>query len=90
MPNAYELRLTDEFVKSLAGIYSTKVLSEIRNILEILTAAPEIGSRNVRPALCEQFGNDIRKIPVSRFVIVYRIVNSEIRVLGLVYGPSIR
>lgn len=84
-----ELRIADEFTFSLAGIYSERLLDHIRNILGLLRDNPELGSRNVRQSLIDRYGEGIRKIPVSTFVIVYRITEDHVDILALVYGPSI-
>ena len=84
-----KLRIADEFVNALAGIYSQRVLDHIRNLLSLLTDNPELGSANVRQSLVDRYGEGIRKLPVSTFVIVYRISGNHIDVLALVYGPAI-
>ena len=84
-----KLRIADEFVYALAGIYSQRALDHIENLLSLLPENPEIGSSNVRQSLIERYGNGVRKLPVSSFVIVYRISGEYVDVLALVYGPSI-
>lgn len=84
------IRISDEFIQGLAQIYSGRLLDRIRNLLSLLPDNPEIGSRNVRQSLIDQFGDGIRKLPVSTFVIVYRVSEEYVDVLALVYGPSIR
>lgn len=83
------LRISDEFVYALSGIYSERLLDHIRSILELLADNPHLGSRNVRQCLVDRYGENLRKIPVSTFVIVYRISDEHVDVLALVYGPSI-
>lgn len=93
MPEAADgvpLRIADEFVEGLAGIYSPQLLERIRRMLETLRQSPEIGSPNVRQSLIAQYGEDLRKIPVSTFVIVYRFDGETVDVLSLLYGPAIR
>lgn len=84
-----KLRIADEFVCALAGIYSESLLDRIHNLLTLLPGNPELGSANVRESLVKRYGTDLRKIPISTFVIVYRIEGEHIDVLALVYGPSI-
>ena len=86
----YELRIAQEFIEGLSRIYSERLLGQIRDILETLQVTPEIGSAHVRDSLTARFGEGIRKISVSVFVIVYRIDCSVVDVLALVYGPTIR
>ena len=84
-----KLRIADEFTYALASIYSQRLLDHIRNLLSLLSDNPELGSSHVRQSLVDRYGVGIRKIPVSTFVIVYRIADDSVDVLALVYGPSI-
>ena len=84
-----QLRIADEFVYALSSIYSQRVLDHIENLLSLLPENPEIGSANVRQSLIDRYGEGVRKLPVSTFVIVYRISGKFVDVLALVYGPSI-
>ena len=85
----FDVRIADEFVYGLAGIYSKRVLDQIENCVSLLETSPEIGSANVRQSLIDRFGKGIRKIPVSTFVIVYRFDGRVVDVLALVYGPGV-
>ena len=89
MPKA-ALRIADEFIIGLAQVYSEPLLRRIRKIVESLPDLPEVGSPNTRQSLIDLYGPNIRKIPVSTFVIVYRYEDATVDVLALVYGPSIR
>lgn len=84
-----QLRIADEFVYSLAGIYSERVLAQIKKLLSLLPDNPEMGSADVRASLTSTYGPDLRKLPVSTFVIIYRYDGEFIDVLALVYGPTI-
>ena len=84
-----KLRIADEFTYALAGIYSRRVLDQIKHTLSLLPDNPEIGSANVRQSLLDRYGRGIRKLPLSTFVIVYRVSEDYVDVLALVYGPSI-
>lgn len=85
----FKLRITQEFVEGLATVYSNRLLDQMKNILLLLETTPEIGSPQVRPFLQRVYGEGIRKIPVSKFVIVYRFDGTCVDVLALVYGPTI-
>ena len=84
------VRIADEFLYGLAGIFSERVLDQIRKNVGLLADFPELGSTNVRASLVERYGSNIRKIAISTFVLVYRYENDVVDVLALVYGPSIR
>ena len=89
-PEAYPMRIAEEFWQGLAAIWSERLLSHIREVLKTLQTSPLIGSANVRQSLIDLYGRNLRKIPVSTFVIVYRFENGIIDVLALVYGPNVR
>lgn len=88
MPNV-ELRISEEFSASLAGIYSERVLGRIWDALSNLRSFPEMGSARVRRCLIDQYGEELRQIPISTFLIVYRYDGQVVDVLALVYGPSV-
>lgn len=85
----YPIRLTDEFVEGLAHVWSPRVLDHIRGLIALLPTNPKIGSPRVRRSLRARYGENLRKLTVSTFVIVYRFDGETIDVLALVYGPSV-
>lgn len=93
MPEAeahYRLRIAREFIEGLSTIYSERLLTQIRGILETLQITPEIGSAHVRESLTQRYGSGLRKIAVSTFIIVYRFDGQTVDVLALVYGPRVQ
>ena len=88
MPSA-ELRIAEEFSAALAEIYSTRVLSRIESVVRSLAQFPEMGSPRVRRCLVEQYGDNLRQVPVSTFLVVYRYDEKTVDVLALVYGPAV-
>lgn len=87
--HSIELRIADEFTDALAEIYSDALLSRIYSAVSSLATFPDSGSPLARKSLVERYGEGIRQLAVSRFVIVYRHVGNTVDVLALVYGPSI-
>lgn len=88
MPKA-TLRIADEFVEDLALIYSGTLLNRIHTVLNQLPQFPDMGSPNVRPSLIQQYGEGIRTLSISSFVLVYRHRNEVVDVLALIHGPRI-
>lgn len=88
MPSA-ELRIAEEFSAALAEIYSTRVLSRIESAVRSLAQFPEMGSPRIRRCLVEQYGDNLRQVPVSTFLVVYRYDEKTVDVLALVYGPAV-
>jgi plasmid stabilization system protein ParE len=85
----FTLRISDEFISDISPISSERVLAELRRVLELLQSFPEMGSSNVRESLKMRFGEGIRKIVVSRFVVIYRIGGNAVDILACVYGPRV-
>ena len=83
------LVISNEFVEALSNISSTALLDRIHGLLQSIHEFPAIGSPNVRKSLVDRYGEGLRKMPVSTFVIVYRVTDDAIEILALVYGPSI-
>lgn len=88
MPSA-QLRIAEEFSAALAEIYSDSVLSRIESAVRNLAQFPEMGSPRVRRCLVEQYGEGLRQVPISTFLIVYRYDGRTVDVLALVYGPAV-
>lgn len=87
--HSIELRIADEFTDALAEIYSDALLSRIYSAVSSLATFPDSGSPLARKSLVERYGEGIRQLAVSRYVIVCRYVSDTVDVLVLVYGPSI-
>ena len=88
MPRA-EIRIADEFIDALADIYSNRILDRIHDLLNSLQSFPEMGSPRVRRCLTERYGEGLRQVPVSTFLVLYRYDGETVDVLALVYGPSV-
>lgn len=88
MPSA-GLRIAEEFSAALAEIYSTRILSRIESVVRSLVQFPETGSPRVRRCLIEQYGDNLRQVPISTFLVVYRYDEKTVDVLALVYGPAV-
>lgn len=85
----YPIRFSEESVEGLAQVWSPRVLGHVRGLVELLPTNPELGSPRVRDSLHERYGDGLRKLTISTFVIVYRFDGKTIDVLALVYGPSV-
>lgn len=93
MPMA-TLRIADEFNEDLALIYSGTLLNRIHTVLNQLLNQllqfPDMGSPNVRPSLIQQYGEGIRTLSLSSFVLVYRHRDEVVDVPALIHGPRIQ
>lgn len=89
MPKPYPMRLSDEFVEGLVRIWFQRVLDHIHDLVSMLPSMPQMGSVDVRESLRRRYGDNLRKLNVSTFVIVYRFDGAVIDVLAIEYGPAV-
>lgn len=87
---AVTLRITDEFIASLAEIQSDKLLSRIYDQVNLVSAYPDSGLPDVRSSLVLRYGQGLRKLVVPPYIVVYRHASEFVDMLALVYGPAIR
>lgn len=83
---------TDEFIEGVAQIYSERVLTELNGALNSIRSFKDLGSGFVYPSLRRRYGDDVRKFPVSPFVIVYRYDKERNRIefLALPHEKTVR
>lgn len=85
----YPIRLSEEFIEGLARVWLPRVLDHIQGIVSLLPTNPELGSPDVLESLSRHYGPNLRKLHVSRFVMVYRFDGAVVDALALEYGPRI-
>lgn len=85
-----ELRIADEFIYGLSEIRSESLRERIRSLIRSIEQFPEMGSSDIRHSLVEQYGDGLRKVTVSTFIIIYRVTDDAIEILALVAGPTVR
>lgn len=83
---------TDEFIDGVAQIYSERVLNELSESLIAIRSFKDLGTGFVRESLRKRYGDDIRKFPVSPFVIVYRYDENRntVEFLALPHEKTVR
>ena len=76
----------ERFVNDLASVCSTKVLDRILHNVELLQTVPEMGSANLPDSIRELFGEDVRKLSVAPFLVLYKVLpeSEDVLVLGMV------
>ncbi len=86
------IKATEELAEELAGITSLKVEQDLRRTVEALRQFPELGSAKAPRSIQQLYGNDIRKINVGPFLLVYRYSKKEDTVFlyGLIYTRTVR
>ncbi len=86
------IRATKDFAEGLKGITSLKVERDLRKTAEALGRFPELGSENVPNSIKQLYGNNIRKINVGPFLLVYHYSKEEdaISLYGLIHNRMAR
>lgn len=82
------IKATRDFADGLKGITSLKVEHDLRKTVEALGQFPELGSGNVPNSIKQLYGNNIRKINVGPFLLVYHYSKEEdaISLYGLIHN----
>lgn len=81
---------TSAFEDQLAELESDDLFERIVSLEEVLRDLPDMGSPLVRDSLIRRYGANIRKLGVGRCLLVYRHVDDEVRMLGIIAARAIR
>lgn len=81
---------SEEFLDSVACIWSGAVKQHLARALQAIEAFPEIGSVDVPPSVRERYGEEVRKFVIAPFDLIYEYDREADTVL--VYGlvPFVR
>jgi plasmid stabilization system protein ParE len=63
---------TDRFIDDAQVIYSERLLNELECTLSRLEVLPQIGSRILAESIVEEFGEEVFKLLLGPFAIIYR------------------
>ena len=82
---------TEGFVSDAASVELDAKLQEVRETTELLATLPTLGSRDFPLSICEAFGDDVRKLNVHPFLVIYRYSESDdiVHILGAGLGASL-
>ena len=70
MPSATPI-ITERFIRDLSRVYSERVLRGVESLLATLHAAPDIGSHLLPESIRQEFGDNVRKMIVAPFDLIY-------------------
>lgn len=87
-----ELGFSDRFFNDIESVESAAKQDEILHAIELLPTIPEMGSRRFPDSILEEFGQSVRKLVVSPFLVVCEIVEDEdmIFIHGLMHQRQAR
>ena len=62
---------TQRFVDDLAEVWSERVERDIAQAVDAIAAFPRIGSSQLAPSISAEFGEDVMKVAVRPFDLIY-------------------
>lgn len=82
----------ESFVDDMLKVELDSKREEIFYEIEILETAPEIGSKILPDSVKLLYGEDVRKLVVDSFDVVYRYIPEEdtVRIMGLLHQREAR
>lgn len=83
----YGVAFAERFFDDILKIESPKKQDEVMDSIALLATVPEMGSRRLPKSIVGEFGDSVRKLVVSPFLVVYEVDPDalQIRVLRLVH-----
>lgn len=81
---------SDPFLDELKGVGSDALANEVWQLAETLRHFPQLGSAMVGDPIASRYGQDIRKLPVGSFLVIYCFDGGIVTFLALVSGSRVR
>ena len=87
-----QLAFASRFFDDMDSVRLESKQDEIMDAVALLPTIPEMGSRRVPDSILDEFGDNVRKLVVSPFLVVYEIMEQEsfIFVHGLIHERQAR
>ena len=78
---------TDAFIEDMLSVQLEDKRNEIFQRVDLLSSFPELGSANIPNSIAKRHGDNMRKLVVDPFDVVYEYSPSEdaVYVLGLIH-----
>ena len=84
-----EVLYAASFFDEMAQVETQRVRDNILDATELLALIPEMGSTNLPRSIVEKYGSDVRKLVVSPFLVLYKLLDgNRVLVLGVMYGRA--
>ena len=80
-----EIRYAEQFIENAASVRLATKRQELRSRIEQLAEFPEIGLPKLPESVVRQYGDNVRKLVVNPFIVIYEIDENDdaVNVLGL-------
>ncbi len=66
-----ELRYSQRFIEDMDRVEQPSKVDEIEHAAKLISLLPKMGSRDVPAGIRRRYGNEVRKVPVPPFMIIY-------------------
>ena len=84
-----EVLYADSFFDEMAQVETKRVRDNIMDATDLLAVIPEMGSTNLPASIVEKYGDDVRKLVVSPFLVLYKLLDDDrVRVLGVMHNRA--
>lgn len=84
-----EILYTDAFIDDMQQVYSERVYNSIFYAIELLPSVPILGSTDLPDSIQAKYGQAVRKMVVSPFLVVYKILeDGNFLILGMMHERS--
>ncbi|MBE6466820.1 type II toxin-antitoxin system RelE/ParE family toxin [Denitrobacterium detoxificans] len=81
-----EVLYADSFFDELIQVESSRVRDNIIDATALLAQIPEMGSANLPSSIVLKYGTDVRKLVVSPFLVLYKLLpNERVLVIGVMH-----
>ena len=77
------------FLEEMAQVETKRVRDNILDATELLAVIPQMGSTNLPRPISEKYGADVRKLIVSPFLMLYKLLSGDrVLVLGVMHNRA--
>lgn len=84
-----EVLYAGSFFDEMAQVETKRVRDNIMDATDLLAVIPEMGSTNLPASIVEKYGDDVRKLVVSPFLVLYKLLDDDrVLVLGVMHNRA--
>lgn len=86
-----ELIYTDSFIEGVVAVRSEALREQVFDTAELLASFPELGTSNIPRSIHVRYGEQVRKLTVPPFILIYEYEAETDRVflLGLDHSRKV-
>ena len=82
---------TQHFVEDLAEVWSERIVQNVERAVHAIATFPRIGSSEIAPSISEEFGENVMKVSVKPFDLIYEYdeATDTVYLYGLIQSRSV-